>query len=203
MRVFVILTTLALWGSAQGMKDPKVDPARMQIIWEAFDDRVSTQTDVWFEDGEFPRVIQLLRVMTALYPSNYDTVTNLGWMLENVEKWDEALAVYVNFRKHNANHPEGYYPEANFYYSRKLYSKVPPLIEPSLKMKIKPHPNSYRILAMSYERMGLLSDARRVFKMIIDRDPSDATAKMNLSRVEKKIQGQDRSKRKPATISVG
>ena len=189
MKLLGVLLALAIGGNALAMKDPKVDPTRMQIIWDAFEDRVATQTDVWFEDGEYPRVVQILRIMTALSPSHYETVTNLGWMLENVEKWDEALAVYVKFRKDNAGHPEAYYPEANFYFMRKLYSKVPPLLEPSLKMKLKPHANSYRILGLSYERLGFLADAKRVFKLIIERDPNDGTAKANLNRVEKKIQG--------------
>lgn len=176
-------------------RESGVDPGRMKIIWDAFEERVQVQNDIWYSDGEFPRVIQLLKVMASLQPQDYETATTLGWMLENVERWDEALAVYVAYRKRYPNDPEAYYPEANFYFMKKMYSRVPPLIEPSLKMAVKPHPNSYRILALSYERMGLLTAARRVFKTIIERDPSDGAAKMNLSRVEKKIQSQASGKK--------
>lgn len=170
--------------------EPKVDPARMQVIWGAFHDRLHVQNDVWFDDGEFPRVIQLLRVICAMEPSDYEQATNLGWMLENVERWRDALAVYVAFRKNNPKSSEAYYPEAKFYFDQKLYSKVPPLLEPTIAMSTKPHANTYRLLALAYEKLGLLSNAKRVWATLIARDPNDGAAKVNLGRIDRKMKGE-------------
>ncbi|MFY9233918.1 MAG: hypothetical protein WAO58_05580 [Fimbriimonadaceae bacterium] len=193
MRAIALLLAVAMAGSAAPRWEQAPSP-RMRVIWEAFNERLVMQNDIWFEDGEFPRVVQLLRVLYAMTPNSYEQATNLGWMLENIERWNEALAVYVGFRKQNAFHPEAYFPEADFYFKRKMYTRVPPLLEPTLKMPIKPHANSYRLLALSYERTGLLGDAQRVWNLLIKRDPADGAAKMNLSRVEKKLRGEQAGK---------
>ena len=168
--------------------------SRVDAIWNHAVDRLNSQTDIWFDDGDFPRVINLCKVMYALYPADYEVATNLGWMLENIEKWDEALAVYIKYRTENAKDPDAAWPEANFYYMKKAYQKVPPILEPTMKMARKPHPNSFRTLAHAYERMNQLQDSKRVLQAMIQTFPDDAPAKNNLSRVEKKLRGEGTSK---------
>jgi tetratricopeptide (TPR) repeat protein len=167
----------------------KVDSKRVDAIWDFAVDRINRQTDDWFELGDFPRVINLVRIMYALYPADFEIATNLGWMLENIQKWDEALAVYIKYRTENPKDPDAAWPEANFYFAKKLYPKIPPILEPTLKMATHPHPNNYRTLAHAYERMDQLADAQRIWKIYLRLAPSDEPAKNNLARVEKKLRG--------------
>ena len=160
----------------------------MRAIWQAAHERLELQNDYWFDAGDFPRTIQALRMMQSLYPNDYESVTNLGWLLESTEQWDEALVVYIRYGKENPEDPDGPYPEANFYFMKKAYAKVPPLLEPSLAKK--PHPNSFRILAHSYERLGLLKDSARIWNIYIALAPNDGAAKANLARVERKMKGE-------------
>ncbi len=164
-------------------------PDRTSVIWQYAEERLERQNDIWYKIGDFPRVIQSLRFQVALYPTDYEIVTNLGWMLENIEDWASALALYIKFRQSNLTDPEAYYPEAEYYFRKKAYDKVPGLLEPSLKIGQGPTPNSYRILAHSYERMNLLADSARIWKQYITRQPDDQPAKLNLARVEKKLSG--------------
>jgi tetratricopeptide (TPR) repeat protein len=164
-------------------------PSRVDAIWNHAVDRLNTQADEWFEDGDFPRVINLCRVLYAMYPDDFDIATNLGWMLENVEKYDEGLAVYIKFRTENPRDPDAAWPEANFYYMKKAYQKIPPILEPTMKMATRPHPNNYRTLAHAYDRMGMLQDSVRIWKLLVAHYPKDTAAKNNLARVEKKLKG--------------
>ncbi len=148
---------------------------------------MARQVDVWFKEGDYPRLIQLLRFRIEVYPNDYDLATDLGWMLQNVERRPDALEVYRRYAKLNPNDPDGPFPEANYYFQQKEYDKVPPLLEPTLSMK--PHPNSYRILAHAYERSGKLQDSKRVWELYLSRHPDDETAKNNLKRVIGKIGG--------------
>lgn len=159
--------------------------SRVAAVLDAADARLRAQTDIWFKDGDFPKVVQLLRLRANSDKADYDTWTDLGWMLENIERKDEALALYVTYRIANPQDPDGAFPEANYYYKLKLYAKVPPLIEPTLDKG--PHGNSWRILAHSYERMGLLSDSKRVWERYIGGHPEDEAAKANLRRVIGKL----------------
>lgn len=165
----------------------KLDSKRMNSIWSAANDRFSRQTDAWFEDGDFPRVVQLLRMHYELDPSDIEIATNLGWMLENIELNEEALAVYIGLRTKNPKDPDAAFPEANFYFLKKAYAKVPPILEPT--MKNKPHPNSFRVLAHSYERMKMYADSKRIWEHYLTVDPRDEAAKVNLARVNKKLTG--------------
>ncbi|MBC8063403.1 MAG: tetratricopeptide repeat protein [Chlorobia bacterium] len=180
----LLLAVAACMASAQ-----QSQPSRVDAIWNHAVDRLNGQTDIWFDDGDFPRVINLCKVMYALYPDDFEIATNLGWMLENVLRWDEALAVYIKFRTENPKDPDSAWPEANFYYMKKAYQKIPAILEPSMKMSTKPHPNSFRTLAHAYERMNQLQDSKRVWQSMILAFPKDAPAKNNLSRVEKKLRG--------------
>lgn len=168
---------LAAFGSAQAN--------RVDAIMDFANDRMSSQIDAMFDDGDFPAVISLLRVQAEMYPADYEVWTNLGWMQENIQAWDAALVTYVRYKRQNPKDPDGALPEANFYFMRKLYAKVPPLMEPAIKGKC--HPNAFRILARSYEKQNMLGDAARVYKALTTRDPNDGAAKANLKRVEDKM----------------
>jgi tetratricopeptide (TPR) repeat protein len=129
-------------------------------------------------------------VLHELFPDDYALETDLGWMQENVENYGAAISTYIAYRKAHPNDPEAYFPEADFYSRERLYAKVPPLIEPSLKLKTRPHANSYRILANAYERLGFFSDSLRIWDLYLSFAKNDGQAKLNRARVEKKRNGQ-------------
>lgn len=193
MKTLTLISLALVIGSAYGQKRPSPPTplpqrgeGRVDAIMAFANDRISTQIDAMFEDGDFPASIQLLKIQAEGYPADYDVWTNLGWMEENVHQWDAALATYVRFKRQNPKDPDRALPEANFYFMRKLYAKVPPLMEEAIKGG-KTHPNAYRILARSYEKQDMLTDALRVYKALVARDPNDLPAKANVRRVEAKI----------------
>ena len=161
------------------------DKKRLEAIDTGIYNRFVDQSDVWWEDGDYPRIIQMLWILFLASPTDYESATNLGWMLANIEQYDDELAVYVKFRQSNPNDAEAPFPEANFYFQNKAYGKVPPLLEATLKKS--PHANSYRILAHAYDKLGLLQDSKRVWQALITKEPTNETAKVNLKKVEAKI----------------
>ncbi|MBX7136035.1 MAG: hypothetical protein K1X67_25475 [Fimbriimonadaceae bacterium] len=158
---------------------------RLDQIWDAADERLVRQIDVWFKDGDYPRIIQLLQFRNELYPQDYEVATDLGWMLENVEDDEAAVAVYKRFRARNPGEKDAPYPEANYYFMKREFAKVPPLIEPTIAKD--PHANSYRILAHSYERMERYAESVRVWESYLKLHPDDGAAKNNLERVKGKL----------------
>lgn len=180
-----LLIGVGLLTAAFGVADVDRTKARLEIIETAIHNRFVDQNDQWFDDGDFPRIIQLLWIEYEGNPYDYELATDLGYMLQNVQQYDKALAVYVRYRQDNPKDPDAAWPEANFYYSKKVYARVPPLLEKTIARK--PHPNSYRILAHSYDKMGLFADAKRIWTTYLQRFPNDAQAKVNLKKVEAKI----------------
>jgi len=186
----VALGMCLLFASMAGASRPQApESPRMDALWEAVSDRISTQTDIWYEGGDFPKCVELLRMQANLFPQDYEIVTNLGWMQENLERWDDAVTTYERFRADNPEDPDGSLPEAEYYFRKKEYAKVIPLMEPVVATH-KGHPNNYRILAHSYARLNRLEDSLKIWKLYTELAPDDLTAKKNMAGVEKKIADQ-------------
>jgi len=170
------------------IKSRKRQDARVDAIWSRVENQITAQGDVWFKAGDYPAIINSERFLSSEDPADYDYATNLGWMLENIEQYDEALAVYVRYRKDNPKAPDAAFPEANFYFMRKAYARVPALLLST--MDSHPHPNSYRLLAHSYEKLGLYPDAIKVWKSLLAAHPDDRGALANQRKDERFIQKQ-------------
>jgi hypothetical protein len=182
------LCLLGVAGAASAQQ--ATEQQRLDSIWYAATNRISQQSDVWYKHGEFLPCIQLLKIETTIFPYDFDSVSTLGWLQGSTNDEAGELATYVNFRRSNPDDPDGPYLEAEYYYKKKLYAKVPPLLEPLLKMPQHPHPNIYRELAHCYEDMNLLADSKRVWEALLVVVPTDDAAKQNLQRVEKKLKGE-------------
>jgi tetratricopeptide (TPR) repeat protein len=114
--------------------------------------------DAWFHDGEYLPIIQSQFVLSELNIHDEETWSNLAWMCQNTEQFDAQLAIVHKFSRLNSKYGDGPYYEAQFYYLKKAYAKIPALLEPALKLKPPPDNNAYRFLAHSYEKMGYFSD---------------------------------------------
>jgi tetratricopeptide (TPR) repeat protein len=188
MKKWILCLAVVMVASASfGAKKKQVDTSRLGAIWQAAQTRMNNQSDIWFQQGDYPRTTNVLRFMSEFDHGDYFSNADLGYMLENMHMYDEALAVYVKFRKENPKMPDAPFPEAEFYFTRKAYSKVPPIIEPTIASH--PHPNSYRLLAHAYERLGLYKDALRIWKAHVAIHPEDLMAKNSLAKVEKRLAG--------------
>lgn len=169
---------------------PRVPRDRIEVIQANAYWRMGDQEDRWFDDGDFPRAIQLLRLHLDMFPMDYDVATNLGWLLESTEQASEAVIIYKRFLELNPNDPDGALPLAQYYMLKsREYDKIPPLLEPAIKMTPPPHSNVFRILANAYDRTGKFEDSLRVWEALLKVDPSDETAKRNRDRVKAKIGG--------------
>lgn len=182
----LLVATTALMGS-DAISPMREAPDRQAAIWSYAQGRLDQQMDIWFEDGDYPKVIQLLKVEASAFPNDYEVATNLGWMQENVQDYPAAIKSYERYLRENPKDPDASFPLAYLYFRQKKYTQVPALLEPASKRTPPPHPNVFRTLAHSYERTNRLADSHRIWLSYIKIAPNDATAKVNLRRVEKKI----------------
>jgi len=160
-------------------------PPEEREVWLGATEVLDQKTNEYFSAGEFDSLLPLLKMRYEIDPSSYDFVTDLGWILGSTDRPDEELAYYVRFRRENVGYANSALPEAQFYFLKKVYAKVPPLLEGSLTNES--HPNNYRILANSYEKLGQFKDSKRVWEIYLAIAPSDGQAKANLKRVKQKL----------------
>jgi tetratricopeptide (TPR) repeat protein len=186
----LLAAALLVAGTSIASAQKLSEQQRLDSIWYAASNRMSQQCDSWYSRGEYLRCIQLLKIETTIFPYDFDSVSLLGWFQQSTEDEAGELATYVAFRRNNAGDSLAPYLEAMFYYRKKLYAKVPPLLEPLIKATPHPDASVYRQLAHCYEDMNLLSDSKRIWQAFLAIAPNDPAAKTNLSRVEKKLKGE-------------
>jgi tetratricopeptide (TPR) repeat protein len=187
----LLFCTLAIACSAQpepakaGLTKPKVtETGRMGEIFGAYQERIADQIDNDFEEGDFPRIINLLKVQADLDRSAYETWTDLIWMLGNVQLYDEQITTARQFRNFNPTKSEAWYPEAEIYFLKRSSLKVIPIMEEALKLPGRHDPNSFRILALSWTRLGFKTEAIRVWEAMIKQYPNDERAQAQLQRLK-------------------
>ncbi len=166
--------------------EPKRTPGTLAIL-AAMQGRLSDQKDVWFEEGDFPACLQVLKFEVEWRPWDYGRVTDLGWMYGNIERKDLELATFNRFRAKFPNEPEAAYPEAEFYFRHRAYLPVVILLEPTIRLPKKPHANSFRLLANAYDRIGMWPQSLRTWEEYLKLAPDDAAAIRNRDRVRQKI----------------
>lgn len=175
--VFLIVSAMSV-GQSQ--------PDRVDEIWGFVDNRMIRQLDFWFDDGNFPATIEVIRLQVE-HEDSEENITNLGWMLENIEGNAEVPPIYKAYAARHPEDPDATYPLGWHWFVRRNFKEVIQVLLPSISKN--PSPNSYRILAKSYERENELKKAVEIWEKQLKRWPDDGACKANIERVKKKLQG--------------
>ncbi len=166
------------------------ESSRKAAILSAINLRLGNQQNMWFKNGRFPTVVQSLRIQYDFNPHSNDIATNLGWMMENIHLYSEALDVYRQYRLENSSNPDASFPEGFFYFRMKRYNDEIRLFEKAINSKPHPGPNTYRILAHTYDRLKRFKDALRVYDAYLAWSPNDLAAIANVKRVKAEMAAQ-------------
>ncbi len=175
-----------------GEQDTSVSRSnRMGQIETAFQNRLSAEVGQLFEDGEFPRAVEVLTVQSRHWPDSYDRATDLIWMLGNIEDRPRELGEAAWFRTKNADNPDAWFPEAQVHFFDRSYAYVVPILARAAQISRangRPlQPNGWRLLAHSYDRVGLLPQSLSTWDEYIRLAPDDLAAKRNRERVAQKL----------------
>jgi tetratricopeptide (TPR) repeat protein len=179
MNSVAMLPLLLLGGPA-----PEVESPRVRTIWVAAYNRINQQSDVWFERGDYPKIIQSLRFQASLYPNDYETASNLGWMLENIQQPEAGRAAYRRYVKNNPKDPDGALMEAQSLFIKREFAKALTVAEPALTDKA--HPNLFRIVANAHSRMKNYDKSIKVWERYLKLYPKDLSALQNLKRAQER-----------------
>ena len=164
---------------------PSAAPDRTKEIWDHVENRFINQADIWFDLGEFPLAVSLLKVHSASVPDDYEVMSSLGWMLENIQKKEEARSIYAEYSNRNPNDGDAAFALGFSYYNDKDWDNTIKILEPTLTKNASP--NTYRVLAKSYERKSMYKDAIRIWELELKKFPGEPTAIANIKRVKAKI----------------
>jgi tetratricopeptide (TPR) repeat protein len=178
MKGALLVAAAALAWSGQAQQNPVLEAARAWMV---------DQNDEWYDDGEYLIVVQNLRTLCEEDPSDEDRWSDLVWMLGNVEDYAGQVAASARYRELNPDKADAAYYLAQFYFLRRAYARIPELMEPVVRSQPPPHPNCFRFLTNSYQRMGFFEDALRVVEEHIKAYPQDVTARAKRDGLERQL----------------
>ncbi|MCW5939712.1 MAG: hypothetical protein KF884_00695 [Fimbriimonadaceae bacterium] len=178
MKTVLAFSMLLLAMLAPGQSNPVLEAARNQMV---------EQNDEWYEDGEYLIVIQNLRILCEEDPTDEDRWSDLIWMLGNVEAYADQIAACYRYRDLNPEKLDGSYYLAQFFFMRRAYARVPELMEPVIQTEPPPHPNCFRFLTNSYQRMGYFEEALRVVEAHIKAYPEDQSAQAKRDGIRRQL----------------
>jgi len=161
-------------------------PTRSSQVIQAIYDRVledlEVRNDRHWHNGEFAAHVRISRLMAELCPTCEDVYTNGAWLMESLERHDEATAFYELGLSRNPKSCDMHYDFAQFLFRHDRASEALPHARESVRLSCTWH--SWHLLAHIYEHLGRRDDAIKTWKDAIKRFPDDDVAKRNLERLE-------------------
>jgi len=162
-----------------------VSQSRIEDMKAGYDHEMEVLIDRYYHSGDWEKVEKLLRTYAKQHPDDPDISNSLAWMLFNNGNEPASLVEGIRFVRENPTSDLGKIQLATQYFQRKLFSRVPPLLEPLVATTKEP--NVFVMLGRSYEVLGLLKSALRVHEARVKLFPDDAPAKKNLEKVKQMI----------------
>jgi tetratricopeptide (TPR) repeat protein len=180
MRFFAIATLVffAALCPAQG---------RVDDMKAGYDREMDLLIDRYFHEGNYEKVAELLKTYTKRHPDDAQLSTNYAWMLFNIGKEGESILEGVRFVRDNPKSEIGKLQLAQQYFDRKLYARVPGILEPIIGTTKAVQ--AFIMLGRSYEVLGLLKSALRVHEARAKLFPDDLVAKRQVDKVKQMLAG--------------
>jgi tetratricopeptide (TPR) repeat protein len=173
----VALALLVSIGSAQGRADAIAD-ATYSIL--------ERRMDQLFHAGLYEECLSVLKVMQGMDPSEPELSNLVAWMNGNLGRFDEELSELLRFHAAYPDVELAAYQLGQALMAKKLFTRVPPILERfSQASKLR---GTFAMLARSYEEMGLLNEALRIWEQKLKNFPDDVdNTRGNIGRLKEKL----------------
>lgn len=158
--------------------------SRAETMFARLFDRIEYRKDFLFHDGQYWECIGLLWAQQGMYPGDGEINSTLAWMYGNVERQDLAYTTISRFRNEFPTDETGALTEAEWCNRRKLYTRVPPILEPVIQKATGL--GVFVLLERAYMEMGLWHEALRVLQLRADRI-NDVPGQAKLKRLKDRL----------------
>jgi predicted Zn-dependent protease len=158
---------------------------RVDEMQSSYDKEMDALIDRYYHDGDYEKVTKLLRTYAKQHPDDPVISNNLAWMLFNTGKEPDSIVESLRFVRDNPNSEVGKIQLAQQFFTRKLYNRIPRILEPIIATTKAQ--NAFVMLGRAYEELGMLRSALRVHELRVKVFPNDANGRKNLEKVKQLI----------------
>lgn len=115
--LLLLCVSLCLGTAARASVVISSSPVQVTGILSRVVDRLSAQRDVYWHEGDYPRIIALDRIITEADPHFIDAYETGGWLMDSLGHHKEAEAYYRLGVANNPRVEPPYFHLAFFYFS--------------------------------------------------------------------------------------
>ena len=149
-------------------------------------DKLWDQTDRYWHEGDYPRIIALDRIITEADPQFLEAYSNGGWLMDSLGRRQDAEAYYTLGTRNNP-HAEYAYRNLGFFYFTTKHDY--PAAARAFRHAVQQRDadlNVWKMLAHSYEKAGQWDDAVETWQQTRARFPHGLSVDRLLTEAESK-----------------
>ncbi len=151
-------------------------------------DKIWERTDYYWHDGDYNRIVGLIRVAVEADPAFLEAYASGAWLLWSMGQTPAAddllkLGVARNPRRYELNYEFGWH-----LFNTKRYTEALPHLRAASRFANAPS-QVWKTLAHCYDRLGRTDESLNAWRTVVRRFPRDSAGPPNLRRVEQKKRG--------------
>ena len=148
-------------------------------------------TEEHWHVGEWEECIRLCRQIVALDPHFLEAYNGAAWMLWNLDRDNEAIAVYRAGIAANPDQYEIYHEFGMYYYQRKQWDQAAEQFRKSVETGAPMY--FQHMLPNVLDRAGRKQEALKEWRALLKRFPDDPIAKQHIAALEQALAAQSKS----------
>lgn len=186
--ILTILGCVALmgWACAQATPPPQT-LNKLKAIRELIDFRFVQLADTYWHEGHHYKTMALMFVLIEYDPTDVESYSSLGWLLDSYGHTQRAFAVYERGLRANPNRYDLYYDIGFWYHQKRQYERARGYLEKAVTFPNVPV-FVWKTLAHNYEKLGELEACLRAWQKAKEIDPNDGAIEPNMQRVRRKLE---------------
>ena len=195
--LFMALTTVVSTGAANAQTTPAKPLSRAEAITQVDGitsrvvDKIWERTDYYWHDGDYNRIVGLVRIAVEADPAFLQAYGDGAWLLWSMGNTTAAdnllkLGLSRNPGRYELNYELGWH-----LYNTKRYTDALPHLRAATRFSNAPSV-TWKVLAHCYDRLGRTDEALAVWRTVVQKFPQDPAGPPNLRRLERKKSGAGR-----------
>lgn len=145
-------------------------------------DKLWETTDHYWHDGDYNRIVALVRVCVEADPSFAEAYSSGAWLLWSMGDTPAADAMLEQGLKNNPKSWDMPYELGWHLYNTRRYKEALPFLQASVKYSNAPA-QPWKVLAHCYDRLGRWGESAATWKAVVEKFPKDVAGPPNLQRV--------------------
>jgi len=184
--MLISLSSQPLLAASRQRPAPKDQQIQVEGIVGGVVSKLWVQTDHWWHEGDYPRIVALDRIITEADPQFLEAYSNGGWLMDSLGRTHDAELYYTQGTKNNPHASYAFWNLGFFYFNSVHDYAAAARAFKSDSQQADSDLNDWKMLGHSQEKSGQWDDAVATWHKIKVRWPNGMSVDRLLREAEEK-----------------